>query len=234
MVTVVITISCDPLVLLHTISCDPVVLLHTIIQHITYVHMHLFPHMSLCVPARWCRGDLHRCLCEGAQWTHLWCNIDQGILNCLLLLVPSSIPLTSIHLFQRDSDPKEIFLNLYGIHCDPNASFQWEKIAGASTILPSTCKYSLLLNCTVVHSSFQRIGNHWTWNSSHSSSHTRSEFLHFTVCVVLPIILNFLATEFLLKVRGRLCSSCREMTSKCTCTEKNGDSQRYVCVQILL
>ena len=77
------------------ISCDPLALLHTIIQHITYVHMHLFPHTSLCVPSRWCRGDLHRCLCEGAQWTHLWCNIDQGILNCLLLLVPSSIPLTS-------------------------------------------------------------------------------------------------------------------------------------------
>lgn len=94
--------------------------------------------------ARWCRGDLHRCLCEGTQWTHLWCNIDQGILNCLLIL--DSIDIHPFHLFQRDSDPKEIFLNLYGIHCDPNAFFQWEKIAGASTILLSIWSiYSLLL-----------------------------------------------------------------------------------------
>ena len=133
MVTVVITISCDPLVLLHTI-----------IQHIHMFHMALFPHTSLCVLARWCRGDLHRCLCEGTQWTHLWCNIDQGILNCLLIL--DSIDIYPFHLFQRDSDPKEIFLNLYGIHCDPNAFFQWEKIAGASTILLSIWTiYSLLL-----------------------------------------------------------------------------------------
>ena len=93
--------------------------------------------------ARWCRGDLHRCLCEGTQWTHLWCNIDQGILNCLLIL--DSIDIHPFHLFQRDSDPKEIFLNLYGIHCDPNAFFQWEKIAGASTILLSIWTIYLLL-----------------------------------------------------------------------------------------
>jgi len=35
-----------------------------------------------------------------------------------------------VTLVKRDSEPKEIFFNLYGIHCDPSEPFQWEKIAG--------------------------------------------------------------------------------------------------------
>ena len=31
---------------------------------------------------------------------------------------------------QTDSDPKEVYFNLYGIHCDPSSSFQWERVAG--------------------------------------------------------------------------------------------------------
>ena len=208
MVTVVITI------------CDPLVLLHTIIQHI-YI-CSTWP--CFLILARWCRGDLHRCLCEGTQWTHLWCNIDQGILNCLLIL--DSIDIHPFHLFQRDSDPKEIFLNLYGIHCDPNAFFQWEKIAGASTILLSI--YSTVVDCTVLLSR----GLATTELKIHpipAHTHTVSSLISLFVWSY-PSFLNFLATEFLLKVSGRRCFSCREMTSKCTCTEKNGDSQRYVCV----
>ena len=214
MVTVVITTSCDPLVLLHTI-----------IQHIHMFHMPLFPHTSLCVPARWCRGDLHRCLCEGTQWTHLWCNIDQGILNCLLIL--DSIDLHPFHLFQRDSDPKEIFLNLYGIHCDPNAFFQWEKIAGASTILLSI--YSTVVDCTVLLLSRGLATTELKIHPIPAHTHAVSSLISLLVWSY-PSFLIFLATEFLLKVSGRQCFSCREMTSKCTCTEKNGDSQRYVCV----
>ena len=31
---------------------------------------------------------------------------------------------------QADSDVKEVYFNIYGIHCDPAAPFQWARIAG--------------------------------------------------------------------------------------------------------
>ena len=34
-------------------------------------------------------------------------------------------------MMQADSDVKEVYFNIYGIHCDPTAPFQWAKIAGA-------------------------------------------------------------------------------------------------------
>lgn len=31
----------------------------------------------------------------------------------------------------KNSEPKEIFFNLYGVKCDPEAPFSWDKVAGA-------------------------------------------------------------------------------------------------------
>lgn len=44
-----------------------------------------------------------------------------------------------------DSDPKEVYFNLYGIHCDPSTPLQWEKIAGSLSLpLPPSLSLTLL------------------------------------------------------------------------------------------
>lgn len=30
----------------------------------------------------------------------------------------------------KNSEPKEVFFNLYGVKCDPEAPFSWDKVAG--------------------------------------------------------------------------------------------------------
>ena len=35
-----------------------------------------------------------------------------------------------VYSLQRDSDPKEFYFNLYGLHSIPSAPFNWDKIAG--------------------------------------------------------------------------------------------------------
>ena len=36
---------------------------------------------------------------------------------------------------QTDAHPKEVYCNLYGIHCDPAQPFQWERVAGTQNVL---------------------------------------------------------------------------------------------------
>lgn len=95
------------------------------------------------------------------------------------------------------------------------------------SLSPPTLKCSLSLNCTVVLCrglATIELEIHPVPAHTHAVS-PRSH----CVCGSSPYPSLPLATEFLLRVNGRQCSSCRETTSKCTYTEKNGDSQRYVC-----
>ena len=49
-----------------------------------------------------------------------------------------------VYSLQRDSDPKEFYFNLYGLHSIPSAPFNWDKIAGKTS--SSHCIYIAFLD----------------------------------------------------------------------------------------
>ena len=38
--------------------------------------------------------------------------------------------IVGVTLVKTNSEPKEVYFNLYGVHCDPTSPFSWDKIAG--------------------------------------------------------------------------------------------------------
>ena len=50
---------------------------------------------------------------------------DQSLRNALFVI---TCP-------QKGSDPKEIYFNLYGLHCPPSAPFHWDKVAGKDILV---------------------------------------------------------------------------------------------------
>ena len=51
---------------------------------------------------------------------------------------PSGL-IVGVTLVKTNSEQKEVYFNLYGVHCDPTAPFSWDKIAGASTHMQCVC-----------------------------------------------------------------------------------------------